>query len=814
MSHWRAAAALGPLLLAVALLHGGLALFTDEEVLMYREMDERMLSSQQPLTQSLLSSAAVLDGHHAFGGAAAAAGGSSSAGAGSSGRSLLQVSDDAATEAWTLPPLPTTPAEHCQATIGSWCGPYFQQTPTQRPPPPRGSKECPSTQFGPCNGVGQCQYDFGLCYCPVGWGGPDCSQPRKRPCWRMGADKRDEGWHKYPEWSHSRCAGLCDDDDSMCYCPPETKFGRQLAPAGSAPGAAPLKIGRPMYWCQPSTDKEGAKVSWGAVRYEDLYGPNGWCNGEVPSFHCPCRHDGMIGALCNIAVEQFCPNQCSGRGECDQGFCRCHKGWYGHDCSRLRAGLPYSEEPDYVAKKPWLEPAVSPPVAAEDPPRTAPTRRRPYIYVYDVKPDYSSDILQYRIERAHCNYRQFELANASSWIHYNAYALESVLHEVMLASEHRTFDPEEADYFYVPIMWSCLFDVYGWNPIPRWPADVHGPRPYAAAMMQKLTAEWLNATFPYWKKRGGRDHIWLTATDEGACMVWRQVWPGIMLSHWGRTEFPHKPNSQYHADNYGHSIVHTEHDGEWLKDTSQAHPCFDPAKDLVVPAFKRSGHFARSPYLGAPQPARDIFAFFRGDLRIAPGQDPDCKYSRCIRQTLFNQSLAEGWKDKYNVLFGDTRHVHGDYSSLLARSVFCFVLPGDGWSPRLEDAILHGCIPVIIMDQVQVVFESILDVPNFSVRVAQKDMKEVINILKAVPADRIKAMQANLAKVWMRYRWLGVKMADKDAREVVSGHAAQNGGAVRPNPGAQFGAVREDDAFSTLMQWLYARIPEVTGKSI
>ena len=30
-------------------------------------------------------------------------------------------------------------------------------------------------------------------------------------------------------------------------------------------------------------------MSWGAVRYEDLYGPNGWCNGEVPSFHCPCR---------------------------------------------------------------------------------------------------------------------------------------------------------------------------------------------------------------------------------------------------------------------------------------------------------------------------------------------------------------------------------------------------------------------------------------------------------------------------------------------------------------------------------------------
>ena len=33
---------------------------------------------------------------------------------------------------------------------------------------------------------------------------------------------------------------------------------------------------------------------------------------------------------------------------------------------------------------------------------------------------------------------------------------------------------------------------------------------------------------------------------------------------------------------------------------------------------------------------------------------------------------------------------------------------GDGWSARLEDAVLHGCIPVIIIDNVHVVFESIL----------------------------------------------------------------------------------------------------------
>ena len=27
-------------------------------------------------------------------------------------------------------------------------------------------------------------------------------------------------------------------------------------------------------------------------------------------------------------------------------------------------------------------------------------------------------------------------------------------------------------------------------------------------------------------------------------------------------------------------------------------------------------------------------------------------------------------------------------------------LAGDGWSARVEDAVLHGCIPLIIMDNV------------------------------------------------------------------------------------------------------------------
>jgi hypothetical protein len=46
----------------------------------------------------------------------------------------------------------------------------------------------------------------------------------------------------------------------------------------------------------------------------------------------------------------------------------------------------------------------------------------------------------------------------------NLYAIESHLHELMLQSEHRTLDAEEADFFYVPTYLACFM----------WPIQVGG----------------------------------------------------------------------------------------------------------------------------------------------------------------------------------------------------------------------------------------------------------------------------------------------------------------------------------------------------
>ncbi|GAX75783.1 hypothetical protein CEUSTIGMA_g3226.t1 [Chlamydomonas eustigma] len=192
--------------------------------------------------------------------------------------------------------------------------------------------------------------------------------------------------------------------------------------------------------------------------------------------------------------------------------------------------------------------------------------------------------------------------------------------------------------------------------------------------------------------------------------------------------------------------------------------------------------------------------------------DPKCIYSRCIRQTINKIYKQEGWKEKYKVWYGDSQDIHGDYSILLLRSKFCLALPGDGWSARFEDAVLHGCIPVIIMDNTQVPFESILDLQSFAVRILQKDIPRIVDIITAIPESKAEEMRANVHKVWHRFRYMGLNMIDLQVKTSIEENVMKAGGIQRNHSGMEFANTRVDDAFSTIMQWLHWRIPFTRGE--
>eukprot|EP00891_Asterochloris_glomerata_P004390 jgi/Astpho2/4390/Aster-00009 len=404
-------------------------------------------------------------------------------------------------------------------------------------------------------------------------------------------------------------------------------------------------------------------------------------------------------------------------------------------------------------------------------------RLRPLIYVYDLPAEYNSRMLQYRIAGGSCVYRRFDEHNTSHFKVFT-YAIESGLHEWLLQSRHRTLDPEEADFFYVPAYTSCYMH-------PIW-----GPRVSHAAEMLLEVQQWLQRTLPFWDRKGGRDHLWLLSHDEGACWAPTAIWPSIMLTHWGRKDLLHTSNTAYTGDNYTEEHVSTPwRPSGWRRDIV-GHPCYDPGKDLVIPAFKPPAHVASSPLLGGPVLERTHLLFFRGDV----GLHRLPNYSRGIRQRLYNLSRVHNWQDTYGITIAAGEEASlGSYSKWLASSKFCLVAPGDGWSPRAEDAVLHGCIPVVIKDDVDEVFASLLDWSTFSIRIAEANVELVPQTLLNVTAGQLLELQQNLGLVWHRFLWTSPAMIADHIRSYVPDRDRAE-------------SIIQDDAFSTLMQWLYSRM--------
>ena len=79
----------------------------------------------------------------------------------------------------------------------------------------------------------------------------------------------------------------------------------------------------------------------------------------------------------------------------------------------------------------------------------------------------------------------------------------------------------------------------------------------------------------------------------------------------------------------------------------------------------------------------------------------DDRYSMGIRQKLAaefgsqpDKNGLRGRQADHDVVVLAQRRP--EYKLDLSESRFCGVFPGDGWSGRMEDSILSGCIPVII----------------------------------------------------------------------------------------------------------------------
>lgn len=338
--------------------------------------------------------------------------------------------------------------------------------------------------------------------------------------------------------------------------------------------------------------------------------------------------------------------------------------------------------------------------------------------------------------------------------------------ERLLASEHRTADPEEADYFFIPMVGGVSIETGRGRTGNR----LHGIRYVKNHPVYRK----------YWSAKGGADHFAIGADDSGAgryfmgeAGVDRQNYPEAMkmifLSHMGL------------------------HDG-W--DRTGYKGAFVPGQDIVVPPLQPHaqvvGMLSESPLMrgsrtwdgsaGVEGAGRSTLLFFAGSVKpLRPEHDcppPGEGFSCNVRK-----AVVEQWSGKTGFHVYD--HATPEYHKEMAESHFCLGVGGvgGGWGRRHTLAAMHGCIPVIIMDGASLELEELIPWDKMSVRVAEKDIEKLDTILAEVMANevRMRNMRAELACAWPRLLWSSIE----------GSHAGEDG---------------TDDAFTSVMEILRRRL--------
>ncbi|OAY38087.1 probable glucuronoxylan glucuronosyltransferase IRX7 [Manihot esculenta] len=309
------------------------------------------------------------------------------------------------------------------------------------------------------------------------------------------------------------------------------------------------------------------------------------------------------------------------------------------------------------------------------------------IYVYELPSKYNTDWL------------------ANERCSNHLFASEVAIHRAISNSDDvRTFDPYEADFFFVPVYVSCNFST-----VNGFPAIGH------ARSLMSSAVRLISTNFPFWNRSQGADHVFVASHDFGSCfhtLEDKAIEDGV----------PEFLKNSIILQTFG---------------VNYYHPCQD-VENVVIPpyVFPES---VRSSLLKAPlTDRRDIWVFFRGKMEVHPKNVSGRFYSRKVRTELWRKFSGDR-------RFYLQRHRFAGYQSEIVRSVFCLCPLGWApWSPRLVESVALGCVPVIIADGIRLPFPDAVPWPEISLTVAERDVAKLGMILEHVAATNLSAIQKNL----------------------------------------------------------------------
>lgn len=179
-------------------------------------------------------------------------------------------------------------------------------------------------------------------------------------------------------------------------------------------------------------------------------------------------------------------------------------------------------------------------------------------------------------------------------------------------------------------------------------------------------------------------------------------------------------------------------------------------RGVVVPSINSdSKHTPCERVQNVEWPAnRSIFFSFAGNM----GNPVDTVYAQGVRP-LVKQAMS----GVPGAVF--TNSARGeDFLKLYRDSIFCLAPSGYGYGNRITFAMLCGCIPVIIQDGVRQSFDDVLPYWEFSVRVPQRDIARLPDILSRIPQHVVERMRHS---VWLHHRnfcWSSTPGGSPEAR--------------------------------------------------
>merc|ERR1711871_804212 len=130
----------------------------------------------------------------------------------------------------------------------------------------------------------------------------------------------------------------------------------------------------------------------------------------------------------------------------------------------------------------------------------------------------------------------------------------------------------------------------------------------------------------------------------------------------------------------------------------------------------------------------------------------------------------------------------------MRNATFCGAFPGDGWSGGISSAVFAGCVPVIVMDGIEMPFENVLNYDSFSVRIAEAEIPNLPNLLRGISPARVATLQAGLAIVRSRFGYSSIAHNElRLTREIASDAPPYLTQLAHANEGSE-------DAFQTMMR--------------